>query len=326
MKILVISCGGTICCKKENGIIRPGENAFALLIENTKCRAADFSFLDCGDIPSENSNGLRISHIVNTVLGNTGGFDGVILLHGTDTLQYTAAALSYACGASCAPVLVVSADYVLKDSRTNGYENFACAVQFIAKNGGRGVFVPYKNSGAAPAVHRASRLLCHMDYSAALFSLAGQVYGRFQNGVFKKNDGYRALEDEAPPFGRLSLCEYSDKLFVLHARPGLQYPEIPEGVQAVLVRAYHSGTLPHKDKSFLRFAAALRERQILCFLSGGGGSVYESAEKFGEAGIMPLPAMAFPAQVMKLWLTLAAGRNAAEAMPLSIGEDKIPNF
>ncbi|MCD7722888.1 MAG: asparaginase domain-containing protein [Clostridiales bacterium] len=326
MKILVISAGGTICCKNENQIIKTGEKAYELLLANLKNETAEFSFLNAADIPSENNDGQRISQIVNSVIDNMPGYDGVILLHGTDTLQYTSAALSYACGSGCKSVVIVSADYVLADRRTNGFENFNCAVHFITENRAAGVFVVYKNKNEVCAVHRASRLLCHSDYSSCIYSAAGQIYAKFENGAFVKNKNYAAVPDEAAPFGKIQLSKYSGEIAVVYARPGLKYPKAGENTRCALIRAYHSGTLPSTDESFINFINSLQERQIPCFLSGGSGSVYESSAKFGKMGIIALPAMAFPAQYMKLWLSLSGGRNLPESMPLSVGEDKITNL
>ena len=51
-------------------------------------------------------------------------YDGVIITHGTDTLQYTAAFTGYIMAGAQIPIVLVSANYVLEDVRSNGVDNF----------------------------------------------------------------------------------------------------------------------------------------------------------------------------------------------------------
>ncbi len=326
MKILVISSGGTICCNKENAVITPTESIDAYNALTSNCRAdeIEFYFEDLGSVPSENNNGARIAGIANAVTAAIEkDYDGIILLHGTDTLQYTAAATAFVCGCNTIPVIIVSSNYILADSRTNGFDNFNSAVDFIINKRGCGVFVAYKNTGDdATTIHRASRLLSHKDYDDALYSIRGQYYGKYEGGIFISNPAYREKEDETAPFGRIHLNETSDNIMVIQALPGLIYPKTGENTKAVLIRGYHSGTLP-KD-GLIPFLADLKAHHIPCFLSGHGSETYESAAAFGENGIINLPTAAFPAQYMKLWLAQEAGLNLEKTMATSLGGDIIP--
>ncbi len=326
MKILVISSGGTICCNKENTVITPTESigTYNALTENCGADGIEFYFEDLGSVPSENNNGFRIAKIANGVTAAIDkGYGGIILLHGTDTLQYTAAAIAFACGRNTIPVILVSSNYILADSRTNGFDNFNAAVDFIMNKRGRGVFVAYKNTGdGTTTIHRASRLLSHKDYDDALYSIQGQYYGKYDGGKFTSNPAYREKEDETAPFGKIHLHETSDGIMVMHAFPGLIYHKTGANTKAVLIRGYHSGTLP-KD-GLMPFLDDIKAHNIPCFLSGHGDETYESAADFSENGIINLPTAAFPAQYMKLWLAQDAGLNLENTMAASLGGDIIP--
>ncbi len=326
MKILVISSGGTICCNKENAVITPmvSIDAYNALTESCVADGIEFYFEDLGSVPSENNNGARIAKIANGVTAALDDdYDGIILLHGTDTLQYTAAATAFACGNNTIPIIIVSSNYILADSRTNGFDNFNCAVDFVINKRGRGLFAIYKNTGDdATTIHRASRLLSHGDCDDALYSIRGQYYGKYEGGKFNKNHDYREKEDETAPFGKIHLNETSDGIMVIHALPGLIYPKTGKNTKAVLIRAYHSGTLP--KGGLIPFLDDIKTHNIPCFLSGHGSETYESAAAFGENGIINLPTAAFPAQYMKLWLAQEAGLNLDSAMAASLGGDIIP--
>ena len=100
-------------------------------------------------------------------------YDGIIVTHGTDTLPYSAAALSYALGNDCIPVCIVSSNYPISDERANGIDNLHGAIRLMEsgyttgetgnddKDAGIhcGVFVSYRNHDGVIYIHRASRLL-----------------------------------------------------------------------------------------------------------------------------------------------------------------------
>lgn len=92
------------------------------------------------------------------------------------------------------PIVLVSANYPLDDSRSNGFENFVGAIDFIKSGSGNGVFVSYKNADLPVTIHRASRLLAHSAYSDELHSIFDESYGKIQNGIFVKNIRYKALK------------------------------------------------------------------------------------------------------------------------------------
>lgn len=118
-------------------------------------------------------------------------------------MQYSAAALSYALGNSCKPVMLVSSNFVLTDESANGLPNFAAAVDFIENKYGNGVFVPYKNSDGKLYIHRASRLLQHSELSDDIFSIKNKYYGSYNGDTFIKNPDFDEKEDEIKPLVKL---------------------------------------------------------------------------------------------------------------------------
>lgn len=74
------------------------------------------------------------------------GADGIIIGHGTDTLAYTAAALSFMFEEINIPVLVVGSQRSTDRGSTDGAMNLICAAQFISKSNFTGVAVCMHNS------------------------------------------------------------------------------------------------------------------------------------------------------------------------------------
>ena len=302
-KLLTVFTGGTIGITRANGAISPDGKNFALLLElyQKKYGAADFDSVAPYTVLSENLSADNLKLLRRCVSENLNkGYDGVIVTHGTDTLQYTAAYLDLTLGMQTpVPVVLVSANYPLADSRSNGLLNFAAAVDFIKTSGERGVFVSYHNTaGEFAAIHRGADVLPHLPLDDSVYSLFNAPFGAVQNGVFVKNSAYTERERED-----LSACELSGRVLYLRAHPGMVFPEISADTKAVLLEGFHSGTLPTDNDECVRFCRAANAQGIPLYLTGGqAGFEYASKQAFAELGIKVLPPMSPVAAYMRLWL------------------------
>ena len=61
------------------------------------------------------------------------GYDGIVVIHGTDTLAWTASALSFLLGELSSPVVVTGSQSPLGQPRTDGVRNLLTALEFAAK-------------------------------------------------------------------------------------------------------------------------------------------------------------------------------------------------
>lgn len=318
--------GGTIGSSVKGDIISPENKNTSLLLKmyNDKCKTdIDFVTVCPYYMLSENHTGVTITKLISAVCDEMDkDYSGIIVTHGTDTLQYSAAALSYALGSLCKPVMLVSSNYVLQDSRANGPDNFSAAVDFIKGGFGKGVFVPYKNNDDKVYVHRASRLLQHNELSDDLFSIKNGYFGSYVGDTFIKNPNYKAEKDEIIPFKNTILPEFSNAIKVVQAYAGCAYPMPDENTRAVLIKTYHSGTICTDNNNFKQFADACNRKNIPCFICGADNrDIYESAEKFNEYGFHILPPASFISQYIKLWFSVSAGIDFNEICTKSLGED-----
>ncbi|MDE5995625.1 MAG: asparaginase [Eubacterium sp.] len=100
MKILVMFTGGTIGCSSNEGVISPNEENTKLLLELYKKeyeKNVDFEIAEPYYKLSENNTGKTLERLISAVCDAVKkNYSGIIVTHGTDTLQYSAAALSYA--------------------------------------------------------------------------------------------------------------------------------------------------------------------------------------------------------------------------------------
>lgn len=327
MKILIIFTGGTIGSVVHGDYISADKKTpYRLLSEYEKIYGRDFDYdvLQPYAELSENNTGETVFALISCAKENIGGnYDGVIVTHGTDTLQYTAAALSYTFGKCGVPVCVVSANYIIGDKRSNGLKNFRAAVNFIRRKIG-GVWVVYKNSdGENVTVHNGARLLESQAFSDCFYSAGNSFYGYFDSGEnFIKNENYRELPDEISPIVPSKLNEISD--FILRVNPyvGMTFPTIDPKIKYVIMGTFHSGTFNTKSEYVKEFFSELRQKNITVFLTGTtAGTAYESTKAFGELNVVPVPNIAPIALYMKIWLAAAAGLDVSEIITKNLGGD-----
>lgn len=305
MKILVIFTGGTIGSTVSGEYISTDNKKPYVILERYNQmfeNKIEWITESPYTILSENLTGDILNTLLRTVRkGLLEDYDGIIITHGSDTLQYTAAFLSYVLGKDIIPVMLVSSNYVLEDSRANGMDNFACAVDFIKKRYGRGVFVPYRNAGESCKIHMGELLMPHEMYSDKLTSLNNEIYGEYTETGFLKFDSGRTtecLKDE------ITDIDSDSGIMTVYACPGYVYSSIPDSVKAVLIHAYHSGTICVEDNRLVNFIREAKNKKINVYLVGANPETdYESCSKYSEMGIEVLPVISPVHAYIKLWIS-----------------------
>ncbi len=305
MKILVVFTGGTIGSTNINGVIAPDSSCSYTLLDmyDKAFGGVSFTAISPYTILSENLCGENLNSLYDCICSqNTAEFDGIIVTHGTDTLQYTSAFLGFAFANSSIPIVVVSANYPLADERSNGLCNFAAAVDFIRTEGIGGVFVSYKNKGEPPKIHRAEKLLEHAAYSDEVQSVFNDFYGEIIDNKFVKNSVYRGDGDLPELKHPIRLSVRSGVLRIV-PYVSMIYPKLTEQTKAVLLESYHSGTLNTDSNELAAFCREAEMMNIPVFLTGAEeGFFYESKLKFDRLKIRILPPMAPIAAYMLLWI------------------------
>ncbi len=303
MKILVIFTGGTIGSTLSANKISPDSaNSHALISSHNNIYNDSFEAMHPYTILSENLNGTHLSELyacLSTAILRD--YDGIIVTHGTDTLQYTASYLSYTFTLCTTPIVVVSANYPLANPLSNGVANFSAAVDFIHSRAGRGVFVSYQNSGESTLIHRASRVLPHSAYSDRVESIFGSYYGKITDNHFEPNPSYTEAPDSDIRLNP-KLGAQSDVIYI-QPYVGCSYPQVGSSAKAVLLGSYHSGTLNTTDSPLRNFCKTANASGVPIFLTGNtDGFEYESKSEFKRLGIRSLPPCSPIAMYMKLWL------------------------
>lgn len=134
--ILLIYTGGTIGMTQnpETGALEPYN--FDYLIENVpKLKRLGYNLDHVTFKVPLDSAAITPDHweeIADVIEENYDQYDGFVVLHGTDTMAYTASALSYMLENLRKPVVITGSQLPIGDVRTDGEENLITALQVAA--------------------------------------------------------------------------------------------------------------------------------------------------------------------------------------------------
>ena len=81
---------------------------------------------------SSNMNSIHWISIANSIKNNYDSFDGFVVLHGSDTMSYTASALSFMLENLSKPVIITGSQLPIGDLRTDAKENLITAIQIAS--------------------------------------------------------------------------------------------------------------------------------------------------------------------------------------------------
>ena len=135
-KVLLIYTGGTIGMGHNplTGALEPLD--FNHLVESMpefrqiKTQIDVYQFtppIDSSDISPE-----RWANLVRIISRNYNNYDGFVILHGTDTMAYTASALSFMLENLTKPVILTGSQLPIGELRTDGKENLMTAIELAS--------------------------------------------------------------------------------------------------------------------------------------------------------------------------------------------------
>jgi L-asparaginase len=231
-------------------------------------------------------------------------YDGFVIIHGTDTLVYTAAALSYLLIGLSKPIILTGAQRPLSAIRSDARGNLINAVE-LATHPIPEVAICFGNK-----LLRGNRTK----------KLSMESYAGFESPNYPELASI-GLNIQLHPHNFLrtkqrSLLKpvFDSGLMVIQIYPGLE-PDLyrfvfNSGVRAVLLLGYGVGNLPNLKPNWLKFIAGLLETGKLVFIGSQSvhGQVdmhlYEFGKQAEKLGCISLQDMTTEAALVKLMLLL----------------------
>lgn len=341
-KVLLIYTGGTIGmgCNPATGALEPLD--FEHLADNVPefkliPTAIDtYQFIPA--IDSSNMSPKNWADIVRIIVDRYNSYDGFVILHGTDTMAYTASALSFMLENLTKPVILTGSQLPIGQLRTDGKENLMTSLELAAAHHHDGTpMVPevciYFNGhllrGNRSTKQNADELNAFESFNFSHLCEAGVSFN-FQTHHILKPDYSQPM---VPHF------ELDSNVFVLSLFPGAEESIIrhtfdaPE-LRGIIMRTYGSGNAPHASW-LVNLLKEASQRGVVtvnvsqCISGQADMNRYDTGYQLKEAGVISGYDTTVEAALTKLMLLQAKYSDhtiVREYMNKSIaGEITIPN-
>lgn len=188
--------------------------------------------------------------IVKVIADNYDNYDGFVVLHGTDTMSYTASALSFMLQGLTKPVILTGSQLPISMLRTDGRENLLTSIEIAAAKDAEGnamvpeVCVFFENRllrGNRTTKINAEGFNAFRSYNFPWLAHAG-IHIKYNHAIIRR-----------PQKGNVFKPHYvmDSNVVVITLFPGIRREIISSivnipGLRAVVLRTYGSGNAPQK--------------------------------------------------------------------------------
>lgn len=305
-KLLIINTGGTFSSVESERGLKPGLSshelldAMRLVAGGIELEMEDLLLVDSANIFPDDWSRLAVR-----ICEAAKGYQGVVVIHGTDTMAYTASMLSFMLQNVPIPVVLTGSQLSISHPVADAMENCRCAVH-MAASGRAGVFLAFNRKVMLGVRSSKVRTMSFDAFESINYPDVAQI----------SSLGLNIRSEYLPKAkGDLKLCtSYSDRVFLLKMYPGIR-PELlrvleAQGYQGVYIEAFGLGGLPFLKNDFLSAVQESVDHGMTivvgsqCRYEGSSLSVYETGLKALNSGVLQAYDMTAEAAVTKLMWVL----------------------
>jgi L-asparaginase len=314
--ILLLTTGGTIASVPGGEGLEP-QRADVLDRELQMLRAYyDITVRDVMCLDSSNIRPEEWQFIATEIFNQREGFDGIVVSHGTDTMAYTASAVTFMLPDIDLPVVFTGSQLPLRDMLSDGPDNLRTAFA-MAASGKPGIFL---------AFDRKVMLGCRaVKIRASGFSAFESINARYAGLV--SNQGLVLDQDVLPKCQRPArLCtDISKDVFLLKLTPGMN-PAIFDmlaamGYKGIVVEAFGLGGVNVLGRGLRGIQRAVEDGISVvvttqCLYDSSDLRVYQVGNKLLDLGVIQARDMTSEAAMAKLMWGLGQGYGQAQVAEL----------
>ncbi|ARW07371.1 type I asparaginase [Bacillus atrophaeus] len=325
-KLLLLTTGGTIASVEGENGLAPAVKADELLSYVSQLDN-DYT-METQSLMNLDSTNMQPEYwvkIAKAVEENYEAYDGFVITHGTDTMAYTSAALSYMLQHATKPIVITGSQIPITFKKTDAKKNITDAIRFACEGVG-GVYVVFDGR-----VIQGTRAIKLRTKSYDAFESINYPYIAFIN-----EDGIeynKQMTPEREPFAvDTSLCT---DVCLLKLHPGLK-PEMLDALKSmykgIVIESYGSGGIPFEERDLLTKINELIESGIVvvittqCLEEGEDMSIYEVGRRVNQDLIIRSRNMNTEAIVPKLMWALGKSSDLVEVkkiMETPIADDVV---
>ncbi|ADP32948.1 type I asparaginase [Bacillus atrophaeus] len=325
-KLLLLTTGGTIASVEGENGLAPAVKADELLSYVSQLDN-DYT-METQSLMNLDSTNMQPEYwvkIAKAVEENYEAYDGFVITHGTDTMAYTSAALSYMLQHATKPIVITGSQIPITFKKTDAKKNITDAIRFACEGVG-GVYVVFDGR-----VIQGTRAIKLRTKSYDAFESINYPYIAFINEDGIEYNKQMTLERE--PFAvDTSLCT---DVCLLKLHPGLK-PEMLDALKSmykgIVIESYGSGGIPFEERDLLTKINELIESGIVvvittqCLEEGEDMSIYEVGRRVNQDLIIRSRNMNTEAIVPKLMWALGKSSDLVEVkkiMETPIADDVV---
>ncbi len=320
-KILLISTGGTIASRID---YRTGGVTPALTADELNASVPELSKIaniDTEVLFSEYSENLlpehwmKIAEKLNSCARSE--YKGIIVAHGTDTMQYTAAALSFSLSGFPKPVALVGSQRSSDRPSSDAALNLISAARFLVETDTNGIFVVMHNSTSDDEVacHWGTRVRKnHTSKRNAFQTVGGSPAFIVKKDSIEKNPLFNLSQKAFNP-----KINFNSKVMLMKYYPGLD-PTIMEhliesGYKAIIFEGTglgHVGKVMYKSIEHAKRKGLFLGMTSQCIDGVVRMTVYDSGRDLLNLGVVPLGNMIPETALVKAMWAVGNSRDISE--------------
>lgn len=245
-KILMIATGGTIASKEGSLGLTPvvtGEELAASVpgIRNL----CSLEVLQLMNIDSTNMRPRQWLQIRDCIMEHYDAYDGFVILHGTDTMAYTAAALSYLIQDSIKPIVLTGSQKPMANPYTDAKINLYQSILYASDDASCNVCIVFNGKAVAGTRGRKQRTHSFDAFESMNFP---------ELAVIRDNRIIRYYSETLPaPEDLKTYSQLNDRVFVLKLTPEVKadiFELLSSHYDAIILETFGIGGIPEYDDSF----------------------------------------------------------------------------
>lgn len=325
-KILMISTGGTIASTLTEDGLAPGIKPDDMLkflndVENI-CDIDTHELLNIDSTNIQPEHWIEITRFIRTVYDK---YDAFIITHGTDTMAYTAAALSYMIQNAEKPIIVTGSQKPINMDTTDARKNLKDAIAYAVSDDVAGIYVVFDGKAIVGTRARKTKTKSFDAFESINYPIAAFIDGkRIAKYVRQENKGPVEFYEDIYP-----------NIFLLKLAPGMQ-PDVLDYIgdkyEGIVIESYGVGGLPFENRrNFQKKMESLTSKGRIVVIAsqvmreGSDMSIYEVGFKtLKNYHILESLDMTIESAVVKLMWIMAITRDFNEVKELfykKINED-----
>ena len=312
-KVCILSSGGTIGMVPTEHGFAPAPGTFARELDAIRDlsspRMPEWDLVEFDPLlDSSNITYRQWNQIAGEIEKRYDDYDGFVVLHGTDTMAYSASALSFMLEGLSKPVVFTGSQIPLCELRSDGKDNLITSVLIAAQGKVREVCLYFSN-----VLLRGNRAT---KYSAdGLIAFASPNYtelARAGISIDYRTKAFLNVDRNTPMTVRRLK---NTRLGVIKVFPGIQFdlftPIVHDDLQGLILETFGSGNIPNYDETLsglIEEAARMGAIVVVCTQCPQGSvrlGTYEAGSALVRAGAVSGYNMTTEAAVAKLQYLLS---------------------